>query len=79
MVHNVATADIPGAFLQTEYTEGDTHIVIEGAMVDLLAKVDPVLYEPYIFRGRKGKRMLYAETTKAMYGTLNANERKEIQ
>ena len=30
------TADIPGAFLQTDYDKGDIHIKLEGAMVTLL-------------------------------------------
>jgi hypothetical protein len=32
---DVATADIPEAFLQTEYNKGDTHIQIEGTMAEL--------------------------------------------
>ena len=32
----IATADIPGAFLQTNYDKGDIHINVEGAMVTLL-------------------------------------------
>ena len=37
----VATAKIPGAFLQTEYYKGDIHIKLEGAMVTLLKDTDP--------------------------------------
>jgi hypothetical protein len=69
---DVATADIPGAFLQTEYNEGDTHVRIEGTMAELLAQVDPKLYRQYIITRPNGKTVLYAETLKAMYGTLNA-------
>jgi hypothetical protein len=69
---DVATADIPGAFLQMEYNEGDTHIRIEGTMAELLAQVDPKLYRQYIITRPNGKTVLYAETLKAMYGTLNA-------
>ena len=32
----VATSDIPGYFLQTDYDKGDVHINIEGSMVNLL-------------------------------------------
>ena len=32
----VATADIPGAFLRTDYEKGYIHIKLEGAMVTLL-------------------------------------------
>ena len=37
----VATADIPGAFLQTDYDKGDIHIKLEGAMATLLEDIDP--------------------------------------
>ena len=32
----VATADIPGAFLQTDYYKGDIHTKLEGDMVTLI-------------------------------------------
>ena len=32
----VATANIPGDFLQTDYDKGDIHIKLEGDMVTLL-------------------------------------------
>ena len=70
---DVATADIPGAFLQTEYTKGDTHVRIDGTMAELLAQVDPKLYRKYIITTRKGKKVMFAETEKTMYGTLNAS------
>jgi hypothetical protein len=69
---DVATADIPGAFLQTDYTKGDTHLRLEGEMVTLLEKIDPG-YSKYVFTNKKGKKILYAETMKAIYGTLNAS------
>ena len=36
---DVATLDIPGAFLQTDYDKGDIHIKLEGAMVTLLEEI----------------------------------------
>ena len=44
----VATADIPGAFLQTDYDKGDIHIKLEGAMVNLLEEIDPEYYKYFI-------------------------------
>ena len=41
----VATADIPGAFLQTDYYKGDIHIKLEGGMVALLEEIDPEYYK----------------------------------
>jgi hypothetical protein len=70
---DVATADIPGAFLQTDYVEGDRHLHIEGTMAELLAQIDPKLYRKYIVTSPSGKKVLYAETLKAVYGTLNAS------
>ena len=40
-VQYIATADIPGAFLQNDYDKGDIHIKIEGEMVNLLEEIDP--------------------------------------
>ena len=37
----VATSDIPGAFLQTYYDKGDIHIKMEGDMVTLLKEIYP--------------------------------------
>ena len=37
----VATADIPGAFLQTDYDKGDIHTKLEGAMVTPIEDIDP--------------------------------------
>ena len=36
-----ATADIPEAFLLTDYDKGDIHINIEGTMVTILKKIYP--------------------------------------
>ena len=37
----VATADIPWAFLQTDYDKVDIHIKLEGAVVTLIKEIDP--------------------------------------
>ena len=37
----VATADIPGAFLQTDHNVEDIHIKLEGAMVTILEEIYP--------------------------------------
>ena len=48
-VREVATAKIPGAFLQTDYDNGDVHIKLEGAMVTLLEEIDPEYYKGFIY------------------------------
>ena len=37
----VATSNIPGAFLQTDYDKVDIHIKLEGAIVILIEDIDP--------------------------------------
>ena len=45
----VATADTPGAFLQTDYGKGDIHIRLEGDIVTLLEDIDPEYYKDIIY------------------------------
>ena len=52
----VATADIPGSFLQTGYDKGDIHIKLEGAMVTLLEEIDPEYYKDFIFTDKRGRK-----------------------
>ena len=69
----VATADIPVAFLQTNYDKGDIHIKLEGAMFTLLEEIDLEYYEDLIFIDKLGRKCIYAEAKKAIYGTLEAS------
>jgi Reverse transcriptase (RNA-dependent DNA polymerase) len=66
---HVATADIPGAFMQADMDEV-VHMRLEGTMVDLLLNVAP---EYAIFVTiENGKKVLYVLLTKALYGTMRA-------
>ena len=69
----VATAEIPGAFLQTDYDKGDIHIKLEGAMVTLLEEIDPEYYKDLIFTDKRGRKCMHVESTKVIYGTLEAS------
>lgn len=69
---DVATMDIPGAFMQTGLDGEKIHIKFEGRMVELLAMIDPQLYRPHIIL-EKGKPVLYAELSKVLYGMLQAS------
>ena len=69
----VATAGIPGAFLQTNYYKGDIHIKLEGAMVTLLEETDPDYYKYFIFTYKRGRKCMYAEAKKAIYGSLESS------
>ena len=67
---DVATIDIPGAFMQADM-EDIVHMKLEGTMAELLVKIDPELYRKYI-QVENGKTVLYVELRKALYGTLKA-------
>ena len=60
----VATADIPGAFLQTYYYKGDIQIKLEGSMVPLLEEIYPGYYKDFIFTDKCGRKCMYPENPK---------------
>jgi hypothetical protein len=67
----VAVADIPNAFIQTDM-EGDTvYMKLTGKAADILVQTAPEIYRKYIMI-EKGKKVLYVEALKAVYGTLRA-------
>ena len=53
---DVATADIPGAFVQSDMEGDDLNKTLEGRMVDILAKLNPSQYTKYA-RVLDGKKM----------------------
>jgi hypothetical protein len=67
----VVTCDVPGAFMQVDIDE-IVHVRLEGALAELLTKVDPTLYTPYVVV-EKGKNVIYVQLDKALYGTLSAS------
>jgi hypothetical protein len=67
----VITCDVPGAFMQVDINEV-VHVRLEGALAELLTKVDPVLYTEYLVQ-ENGKTILYVQLDKALYGTLSAS------
>ena len=67
---DVATVDIPGAFMQADMDEL-VHVRLEGTMAELLMKLDPKLYRPYLVT-ENNKKVLYVELKKALYGTIRA-------
>lgn len=71
---DIASWDIPNAFIQTEIKEldpdGDRIIMkIRGPMVDMLLEIDPDAYAPYVVY-ENGKRVLYVQILRAIYGML---------
>ena len=70
---DVATCDIPNAFVQTDIEELDkdgnqTIMKIRGVLVDILCEIDPA-YIPYVVQEGKSK-VLYVQVLKALYGML---------
>ena len=68
---DVATVNIPCAFMQSDMEGDDLHMKLEGKMVDILAKLKPLQYTKYA-RTINGKKMMYVKLKKALYGTLQA-------
>jgi hypothetical protein len=67
---DVATVDIPGAFMQADMDD-IVHMKLEGKMAELLVRIDPQLYRKHV-QLERGKQVLYVELKKALYGTLKA-------
>jgi hypothetical protein len=67
---DVATLDIPGAFMQADIDEV-VHVKFEGEIAEMLVKMDPKLYRKFV-KDENGKSVLYVELLKALYGTLRA-------
>jgi hypothetical protein len=68
---NVASFDIPGAFLHADVDE-DIGMVLKGRLAELMVQVAPNLYRKYITVDRKGKAILYVKMQKALYGLLRS-------
>ena len=69
----LATPNIPGSSLHTDYEKGDKHIKLEGAMVTLLEDIDPEYYKYFIYTDKRGRKCMYTEAKKAIYGALEAS------
>ena len=68
---DVATTDIPGAFMQADMDE-IFNMKVEGKMAQLMTKIDPKKYEKYTVT-EKGKPVIYARLLKALYGNFKAD------
>lgn len=67
---DVATVDVPGAFMHVDMDEL-VHMRFEGTMAELLVRIDPKMYREHLIM-ENGKKILYVELKKALYGTLRA-------
>ena len=69
----VATYNIPKDLLKIEYNKGDIHINLAGAMVTLPKEVNPYYYKYSIYTYKRGRKCMYSESKKAIYGALEAS------
>jgi hypothetical protein len=72
---DVAVVDIPNAFLETrvEKEKDMACIKIRGVLVDILVKIAPDVYKPYVSRDKKGMKQLLVQCQNALYGTMVAS------
>ena len=68
---DVATVDIPGAFLQTKASDV-TIIKLQGALVNTLIKIDEEWAKYVVYEGRNKVPTVYSTAIKALYGTVDA-------
>ncbi len=73
---DVTIVDIPNAFIQTVVENNEVKVVmrIRGHMVDVLVKVAPRVYGPYVSTDKQGRKQLLVECLNAIYGTMVASQ-----
>ena len=73
---DMMSCDIPNAFIQANAPklEGDEKIImkITGVLVDMLVQIAPEIYGSYVVY-EHGKKVLYVEVLKALYGMLQSS------
>ena len=68
---DIATVDVPGAFMQADMDEEIVHVRLTGEMVRILVELDADRYKPYVVYEQK-EPVIYTRLLKALYGTLRA-------
>jgi hypothetical protein len=75
----VMTCDIPNAFiiqaLMPKVKDGDERVMmkITGVQVNMLVKLNPELYGPYVvYKRNRRNKVLYLQVMRAIYGMLEA-------
>jgi hypothetical protein len=67
----VATADVEGAYLHADMDEL-VIMMFEGEMVDYMIQANPERYAPFVHTNPSGKKVLYVELLKALYGCIKS-------
>jgi hypothetical protein len=68
---DVATCDIPGAFLQVDNPDF-VLMRLDGVLAELMVTIAPKIYRKYITTNSKGKPVLYVQLEKALYGMMKS-------
>ena len=69
---DVATIDLPSAYLHTPYKGPEVIMVLRGRLAELMVEVNPERYKPFLIYTSKGVALLYVRMNKAMYGMLQS-------
>ena len=59
--------------MQTDYDKGNINIKTEEAIVTLLEEIEQEYYKDLIYTDKRGRKFMYAEANKTIYGTLEAS------
>jgi hypothetical protein len=72
---DVAIMDIPNVFIQMVVENDEEKVVmrIRGHIVDVLVKVAPRVYGPYVSTDKQGRKQLLVKCLNAIYGTMVAS------
>jgi len=74
---DVATVDIPNAFVQTVVADVDKDyrvlVRLRGRIVEILCKIAPEVYLPYVTVNKRGEKILIVQCLNALYGTMVAS------
>jgi hypothetical protein len=68
---DVATVDIPAAFMQADMDEA-VYLRLTGKMIEFITDINPKKYKQFICT-ENNKNVLYVRLNKALYGTLRAS------
>ena len=72
---DVATIDIPNAFIQTRVNDPNKRVLIKvkGLLAEILLEIAPEVYSDYVHIDPKGNLVLMLECLNAIYGTMIAS------
>ena len=75
-----AIIDVPNAFIQTFVKDKGKRVIvrIRGGLVDMLVKIAPETYKPFVTANKKGIKQILVECLNALYGTMVAGNLQTV-